>query len=72
VRDDGCGAPLVDDGAVDGRVGHQLPDTQHACVAAPTVLKIWTSRRSNSWVLSGFQVATMPVPICGYVMDTVG
>jgi ACS family hexuronate transporter-like MFS transporter len=42
-------------------------------VAAPTVLKdLDITTQQYSWVLSGFQVAIMLQPICGYVMDTVG
>ena len=42
-------------------------------VAAPTVLKdLDITAQEYSWVLSGFQVAIMLQPICGYVMDTVG
>jgi len=42
-------------------------------VAAPTLLKdLDITAQQYSWVLSGFQVAIMLQPICGYVMDTVG
>jgi ACS family hexuronate transporter-like MFS transporter len=42
-------------------------------VAAPTVLKdLDITTQQYSWVLSGFQVAIMLQPICGYVMDTIG
>jgi MFS transporter, ACS family, aldohexuronate transporter len=42
-------------------------------VAAPTVLKdLEISTQQYSWILSGFQVAIMLQPICGYVMDTLG
>ena len=42
-------------------------------VAAPTVLKdLDITTQQYSWILSGFQVAIMLQPICGYVMDTVG
>jgi MFS transporter, ACS family, hexuronate transporter len=42
-------------------------------VAAPTVLNdLNISTQQYSWVLSGFQLAIMLQPICGYVMDTVG
>jgi ACS family hexuronate transporter-like MFS transporter len=42
-------------------------------VAAPTVLNdLGISTQQYSWILSGFQVAIMLQPICGYVMDTVG
>lgn len=42
-------------------------------VAAPTVLQdLEISTQQYSWILSGFQVAIMLQPICGYVMDTVG
>ena len=42
-------------------------------VAAPSVLKdLDISTQQYSWVLSGFQLAIMLQPLCGYVMDTVG
>jgi len=42
-------------------------------VAAPTVLKdLEITTQQYSWILSGFQVAIMLQPICGYVMDTLG
>jgi len=42
-------------------------------VAAPSVLKdLDISTQEYSWILSGFQLAIMLQPLCGYVMDTVG
>jgi ACS family hexuronate transporter-like MFS transporter len=42
-------------------------------VAAPNVLHdLGITTRQYSWILSGFQIAIMFQPICGYVMDTVG
>jgi MFS transporter, ACS family, hexuronate transporter len=42
-------------------------------VAAPTVLKdLDITTQQYSWILSGFQVAIMLQPICGFVMDTIG
>ena len=42
-------------------------------VAAPTVLKdLDITTQQYSWILSGFQIAIMLQPICGYVMDTIG
>jgi len=42
-------------------------------VAAPTVLKdLDITTQQYSWIASGFQVAIMLQPICGYVMDTIG
>src|SRR5512145_200374 len=42
-------------------------------VAAPTVLKdLDISTQQYSWILSGFQVAIMLQPLCGYVMDVIG
>jgi MFS transporter, ACS family, hexuronate transporter len=42
-------------------------------VAAPNVLKdLGITTQQYSWILSGFQVAIMLQPICGYVMDTIG
>ena len=42
-------------------------------VAAPNVLQdLGISTRQYSWILSGFQIAIMFQPICGYVMDTIG
>ena len=42
-------------------------------VAAPNVLHdLGISTRQYSWILSGFQIAIMFQPICGYVMDTIG
>ena len=42
-------------------------------VAAPNVLKdLSITTQQYSWILSGFQIAIMLQPICGYVMDTIG
>jgi ACS family hexuronate transporter-like MFS transporter len=42
-------------------------------VAAPSVLQdLDISTQQYSWILSGFQVAIMLQPLCGYVMDTIG
>ena len=42
-------------------------------VAAPNVLKdLGITTQQYSWILSGFQIAIMLQPICGYVMDTIG
>jgi ACS family hexuronate transporter-like MFS transporter len=42
-------------------------------VAAPTVLTdLDITTQQYSWILSGFQVAIMLQPICGFVMDTIG
>ena len=42
-------------------------------VAAPNLLKdLDITTQQYSWILSGFQVAIMLQPICGYVMDTIG
>ena len=42
-------------------------------VAAPNVLKdLGITTQQYSWILSGFQIAIMFQPICGYVMDTIG
>ncbi len=42
-------------------------------VAAPNVLHdLGITTRQYSWILSGFQIAIMFQPICGYVMDTIG
>jgi ACS family hexuronate transporter-like MFS transporter len=42
-------------------------------VAAPSVLKdLGITTQQYSWILSGFQVAIMLQPICGFVMDTIG
>jgi ACS family hexuronate transporter-like MFS transporter len=42
-------------------------------VAAPSVLKdLGITTQQYSWVLSGFQIAIMLQPICGYIMDTIG
>jgi MFS transporter, ACS family, hexuronate transporter len=42
-------------------------------VAAPNVLKdLDITTQQYSWILSGFQLAIMLQPICGYVMDTIG
>lgn len=42
-------------------------------VAAPDILKDLTiTTQQYSWILSGFQLAIMLQPICGYVMDTIG
>src|SRR6188768_555624 len=42
-------------------------------VAAPNVLKdLDITTQQYSWILSGFQVAIMLQPICGFVMDTIG
>jgi MFS transporter, ACS family, hexuronate transporter len=42
-------------------------------VAAPSVLKdLGITTQQYSWIVSGFQVAIMLQPICGYVMDTIG
>ena len=42
-------------------------------VAAPNVLKdLAITTQQYSYILSGFQIAIMLQPICGYVMDTIG
>ena len=42
-------------------------------VAAPTLLKdLDITTQQYSWIASGFQVAIMLQPICGYVLDTIG
>jgi ACS family hexuronate transporter-like MFS transporter len=42
-------------------------------LAAPNVLKdLAITTQQYSYILSGFQIAIMLQPICGYVMDTIG
>ena len=42
-------------------------------VAAPNMLNdLAITTQQYSWILSGFQIAIMLQPICGYVMDTIG
>jgi len=42
-------------------------------VAAPKLLgDLGITTQQYSWILSGFQIAIMLQPICGYVMDTIG
>jgi len=42
-------------------------------VAAPNMLNdLAITTQQYSWILSGFQIAIMLQPICGYVIDTIG